>query len=192
MHVEAARKPLSPESGTVGDGARQKDVDGGLGLAGNLTSEDRAEGPPRRSAEFEPGILDSYIAYHLRLAQNASFRAFQRKTGQHDLKPGWFAVLSLIGDNPGITPMALSRGSGRDKSTLTPVLRDMIKGGYVERTASTSDRRSYGLSLTAAGERRLAQLSAQAAEHDTRLDTIVGESKDELIVLLKRIAAEID
>lgn len=192
MHVEAARKPPFAGIGTEGVSVRQNDVDGGFGLGGDQTGDERTEGPPRRITEFDPGILDSYIAYHLRLAQNASFRAFQRKTGQHDLKPGWFAVLSLIGDNPGITPMALSRGSGRDKSTLTPVLRDMIKGGYVERTASTSDRRSYGLSLTAAGERRLAQLSAQAAEHDTRLDTIVGESKDELIALLKRIAAEIE
>lgn len=161
-------------------------------MGGNQTSDDSAQAASRRSQEFEPGILDGYIAYHLRLAQNASFRAFQRKTGQHDLKPGWFAILSLIGDNPGITPMALSRGSGRDKSTLTPVLRDMIKGGYVERTASTSDRRSYGLSLTPAGERRLAELSAQAADHDARLDTIVGDRKPELIALLRRIAAEIE
>lgn len=151
-----------------------------------------AEAGNRLAADFDPGVLDSYIAYHLRLAQNASFRAFQRKTGQHDLKPGWFAVLSLIGDNPGITPMSLSRGSGRDKSTLTPVLRDMLKGGYVERTASTKDRRSYGLTLTEIGRRRLAELSAHAADHDARLDAIVGDRKAELIAILRRIAAEID
>lgn len=161
-------------------------------MSSNVLDGREADGPHRPSAEFEPGILDGYIAYHLRLAQNASFRAFQRKTGQHDLRPGWFAVLSLIGDNPGITPMSLSRGSGRDKSTLTPVLRDMLKGGYVKRTASTRDRRSYGLTLTEAGRRRLAELSAHAADHDARLDAIVGERKAELIAILKRVAAEID
>ncbi|NMG39491.1 MarR family transcriptional regulator [Chelativorans sp. ZYF759] len=155
-------------------------------------SRDLTNASEPQVAEFEPGILDTYIAYHLRLAQNASFRAFQRKTGQHDLKPGWFAVLSLIGDNPGITPMALSRGSGRDKSTLTPVLRDMLTGGYVERIASATDRRSYGLTLTEAGKCRLAEFSARAAEHDARLDAIVGEQKAELIALLRRIAAEIE
>lgn len=161
-------------------------------MSNDLLERREAEAGHRPGAEFDPGILDSYIAYHLRLAQNASFRAFQRKTGQHDLKPGWFAVLSLIGDNPGITPMSLSRGSGRDKSTLTPVLRDMLKGGYVERTASTKDRRSYGLTLTEIGRRRLAELSAAAADHDARLDAIVGERKAELIAILKQIAAEID
>ena len=161
-------------------------------LSDNLLASGHAKASHRPAGDFDPGILESYIAYHLRLAQNASFRAFQRKTGQHDLKPGWFAVLSLIGDNPGITPMSLSRGSGRDKSTLTPVLRDMLKGGYVERTASTKDRRSYGLTLTEAGRQRLAELSAHAADHDARLDVIVGERKAELIGILKRIAAEID
>lgn len=159
---------------------------------GPTVNREEPDPDARKSAAFEAGMLDGYIAYHLRLAQNASFRAFQRKTGQHDLKPGWFAVLSLIGDNPGITPMTLSRGSGRDKSTLTPVLRDMLAGGYIERIASTTDRRSYGLMLTDAGRRRLAELSAKAAEHDARLDAIVGDGKPALIALLRRIATEID
>jgi hypothetical protein len=118
---------------------------------GPTVNREEPDPDARKSAAFEAGMLDGYIAYHLRLAQNASFRAFQRKTGQHDLKPGWFAVLSLIGDNPGITPMTLSRGSGRDKSTLTPVLRDMLAGGYIERIASTTDRRSYGLTADRCG-----------------------------------------
>ena len=78
-------------------------------------------------------MLDHYIGFHLRLAQNASFKAFKRLTGESDLKPGWFAVMMLVHVNPGITPMALSRASGRDKSTLTPVLRDLESRGYLDR-----------------------------------------------------------
>lgn len=138
------------------------------------------------------GKLDDYIGFHLRLAQNASFRAFQRKTGQSDLRPGWFALLSLINDNPGITPMTLSRASGRDKSTLTPLLRDMIRDGFVEKQPIARDRRSYALFATAVGAARLADLSRHAAEHDRRLDRIVGERKAELLNLLRRITAEIE
>ena len=133
------------------------------------------------------GKLDGYIGFHLRLAQNASFKAFKKKTGQDDLRQGWFAVLSLIRDNPGITPMALSRASGRDKSTLTPVLRDLLKLGYLARKASASDGRSYSLFLTPAGEERLSRLAAHAIEHDDVLDAIVGEDKPLLIELLRRI-----
>ena len=151
---------------------------------------EKAASDPR--SDLDLGVLDGYIGYHLRLAQNASFRAFQRRTGQADLKPGWFAVLSLIGDNPGITPMVLARGSGRDKSTLTPIVREMMKGGFVERSETVHDRRSYGLKLTGKGRERLAMLAACAAEHDAKLDAILGERKVELLAVLRRIAAEIE
>ena len=104
------------------------------------------------------GPLEDYIAFHLRLAQGASFRAFQRLAGVPGLRPGWFAVLLLIRENPGITPMALSRGSGRDKSTITPMLRELEREGLVSREAVPGDRRSYALRLTAEGELRLAYL----------------------------------
>ncbi|MEX0404712.1 MarR family transcriptional regulator [Aquibium sp. LZ166] len=137
------------------------------------------------------GDLETYIGYHLRLAQNASFRAFQRKSGRADLRPGWYAVLSLIGDNPGITPMALSRAAGRDKSTLTPVLRDLTRHDYVASTPHPGDRRSYGLSLTDLGRERLSELADHAAAHDRVLDNIVGEEKERLIALLRRITEEL-
>lgn len=152
----------------------------------------RSEIEASPSGDIVLGKLDDYIGFHLRLAQNASFRAFQRKTGQSDLRPGWFALLSLIKDNPGITPMTLSRASGRDKSTLTPLLRDMIRDGFVEKQPIARDRRSYALFATAAGAARLADLSRHAAEHDRRLDQIVGDRKTELLNLLRRIAVEID
>jgi DNA-binding MarR family transcriptional regulator len=138
------------------------------------------------------GPLAGYLAFHLRLAEGASFRAFQRIAGVPDLRPGWFAVLTLIAENPGITPMALARGSGRDKSTITPVLRDLERDRLVSRAAVPGDRRSYALSLTAEGEARLAHLGARAAEHERRLEAIVGGRKPELIALLRRIAAELD
>lgn len=143
------------------------------------------------SREVRLGNLETYIGYHLRLAQNASFRAFQRKSGRADLRPGWYAVLSLIGDNPGITPMALSRAAGRDKSTLTPVLRDLTRHDYVASTPHPGDRRSYGLSLTELGRQRLAELADKAAEHDRVLDEIAGEDKEKLIALLRRITEEL-
>jgi DNA-binding MarR family transcriptional regulator len=138
------------------------------------------------------GRLADSVAFHLRLAAGASFRGFQRLAGDPGLRPGWFAVLTLISENPGITPMGLARGSGRDKSTITPVLRDLERGGLVSRTAVPGDRRSYALSLTAEGEARLAHLAARAAEHEARLDAIVGDRKPELVALLRRIVAELD
>lgn len=140
----------------------------------------------------ELGKLGGYIGFNLRLAQNASFKSFKKRTGESDLRPGWFAVLALIHHNPGITPMALSRASGRDKSTLTPVLRDLLHRNLISQRPMPGDKRSYSLELTKAGEEKLAQLTAHALEHDRALDEIVGDKKEEFIKILRRIATLID
>ena len=59
----------------------------------------------------------TWLGFHLRMAQIASFQAFAREVGEVDLPPGRFALLTLIGRNPGISQTALSRAAGRDKST---------------------------------------------------------------------------
>jgi DNA-binding MarR family transcriptional regulator len=149
-------------------------------------------GGPDPADDISLGPLENYIGFYLRLAQNASFQAFKRHTGEADLRPGWFAVLSLIGSNPGITPVALARASGRDKSTNTPVLRDLMRNQLVRREPIPADRRSYALSLTPAGEEKCAELSAHAARHDRELDALVGDRKEELLDQLRLIATGLD
>jgi DNA-binding MarR family transcriptional regulator len=145
--------------------------------------------PASTPTEVRLGRLADYIGFHLRQAQNASFKAFKRQTGEPDLRPGWFAVLALIDVNPGITPVLLSRASGRDKSTLTPVIRDLSHRHLISRTPVAGDRRSYALALTEEGREKLKQLAAHAAVHDRKLDEIAGPRKAELLVLLRRIAS---
>ena len=138
------------------------------------------------------GVLDGYIAFHLQLAQNASFKNFKREAGQSDLRPGRFAVLAIIHDNPGITPLALSRASGRDKSTITPMLRDLERLQALVRRPNVTDKRSHVLHLTPAGEEMYTHLAACAAAHDRQLDAIMGDRKDELIALLRRVETAFD
>ena len=108
------------------------------------------------------------------MAQIASFQAFAREVGEVDLPPGRFALLTLIGRNPGISQTVLSRAAGRDKSTLTPALRDLKRRGLIARDRLESDRRSYHLTLTPDGEAMLQRLTECAARHDRKLDRVVG------------------
>src|SRR5262245_35264657 len=85
---------------------------------------DPAAGTPRRAAIALWPLAD-YAGYYLRLAQDASFQAFAARVGRGDVRPGDFTILTLIRENPGITPTAISQASGRDKSTLTPALRSL-------------------------------------------------------------------
>jgi DNA-binding MarR family transcriptional regulator len=148
--------------------------------------------PISTPSEIQLGVLDDYIGFHLRQAQNASFKAFKRQTGEPDLRPGWFAVLALIDVNPGITPILLSRASGRDKSTLTPIIRDLTHRRLIRRMPVARDKRSYALALTEVGREKLATLAVHAAAHDHKLDAIAGPKKGELLALLRRITALLD
>jgi DNA-binding MarR family transcriptional regulator len=137
------------------------------------------------------GVLGDYIGFHLRMAQDASFRAFARHTGVPDLKPGRFAAMTVISSNPGITQAELGRAIARDKSSVTPLIQELESRGLVGRRRSSSDRRSISLSLTATGEETLRRLMAHAVEHDRKLDAIVGRQKPEFISLLKKIADDL-
>lgn len=155
--------------------------------------EDRPAGPRAAAALEEPGEvrlgqLQDYVGFHLRLAQNAAFHAFVRRIGRLDLGPGRFAFLSLIGENPGISQTALGRANGRDKSTLTPVLDDLVRRGLVRRERLARDRRSYSLSLTGAGEEMLAELTRHAEEHEAVIDRLIGsEEKTAFLDALRRL-----
>ena len=129
-------------------------------------------GEPVAGVDYGP--LAEWLGFHLRMAQIASFQAFAAEVGEVDLAPGRFALLTLIGRNPGISQTVLSRAAGRDKSTLTPALRDLTKRGLIVCERLAKDRRSYHLSLTPAGQEMLRRLTLCAARHERNLDRVVG------------------
>lgn len=151
----------------------------------------KAGGKPAQAQKSPAlGQLADFIGFHLRLAQEASFHAFARHVGVTDLRPGRFAVLALIGENPGISQTVLGRICGRDKSSLTPALDDLERRGLIARQRLPHDRRSYALMLTPAGKSMLHELMAHAKAHDLELDRIVGvENKDAFLGTLRRIIA---
>jgi DNA-binding MarR family transcriptional regulator len=139
------------------------------------------------------GPLEQWIGFNLRMAQTASFQAFARLSKDVGLTAGRFATLTLIASNPGISQTALSRANSRDKSTLTPLLNDLVRRGHVRRARDASDRRAYRLTLTPAGRKVLRQLTACARRHERKLDAIVGvRDRAAFLRTLRRIAAEIE
>jgi DNA-binding MarR family transcriptional regulator len=150
------------------------------------------EQPRSVSEPIDYGPLDDWVGFHLRLAQTASFQAFARATEEVDLSPGRFSVLMLIGRNPGISQTLLSRANGRDKSTLTPALNDLVRRGLVTRTRLANDRRSYQLTLTSSGEAMLRRLTAFAERHDRNLDRIIGKrDRAQFLRILRKLVAEL-
>ena len=139
------------------------------------------------------GPLATWVGFNLRMAQEASFQAFSHHSAAIGENPGRFATLTLIARNPGIRQTELSAASGRDKSSLTPVVEDLVRRGMVERKRVDSDRRAYRLNLTSVGRKTLALMTRAARKHERNLDRTIGpRDKKRFVDILKRIAAEIE
>src|SRR5471032_1790747 len=139
------------------------------------------------------GPLAYWVGFNLRMAQEAAFLAFSRRSLEIGESPGRFATLTLIARNPGIRQTELSQAAGRDKSSLTPVVEDLVRRGLVERKRMRDDRRTYNLNVTPAGKKTLTQLTRCARRHERILDGIIGlRDRKRFIQILKKIAAEIE
>jgi DNA-binding MarR family transcriptional regulator len=139
------------------------------------------------------GPLAHWVGFNLRMAQEAAFEAFSRRSQEIGENPGRFGTLTLIARNPGISQTELSLANGRDKSSLTPVVEDLVRRGLVARKRVNSDKRTYSLNLTTSGKKTLGQMTRCARQHERRLDAIIGtRHRKQFIATLKRIAAEIE
>ena len=146
-----------------------------------------------RGDQLNYGPLGHWVGFNLRMAQEAAFEAFSHRSKEIGERPGRFATLTLIARNPGISQTELSHANGRDKSSLTPVVEDLVRRGLVERKRMRDDRRAYRLSLTAAGKKTLTQMTRCARRHERVLDAIIGlRDRKRFVQILKKIAAGIE
>jgi DNA-binding MarR family transcriptional regulator len=134
------------------------------------------------------GWLGGTVGFYLRTAQEAAFQAFARRANGADARPWRFAVLALIDANPGLTQGELAAAIRRNTSSLTPVLDDLSRQGYVTRQRLESDRRAYALKLTPKGNAARIKLLASAVEHERELDRLIGAKRAEFIRILKSVA----
>ena len=148
------------------------------------------EPEPTAPREINLGWLGGTVGLYLRLAQEAAFQAFARRANGTDASPWHFAVLALIDANPGLTQGDLAAAIRRNTSSLTPVLDDLCRLGYVIRARLESDRRAYTLTLTPAGKAAMVELMGSAVAHEREMDRLVGRAnRSDFMRTLKRIIA---
>jgi len=87
-----------------------------------------------------------------------------------------------------LTQGELAAAIRRNTSSLTPVLDDLCRQGYVSRQRLESDRRAYALKLTRKGNAARIKLMASAIEHERELDRLVGAKRAEFIRILQSVA----
>jgi DNA-binding MarR family transcriptional regulator len=150
---------------------------------------DDARASSRDTQDLISAIFQNRIGYHLRVAQEASFQTFAKATGRADLKPGWYALLTVLAQRDSMTPSELSRICGRDRSTLTSSLKDLADRGLIDRQSNPNDQRSYSVRLTEDGRSMQERLQVIADAHDRLLEEIAGEDKKVFLSVLARLSA---
>ena len=139
-----------------------------------------------------PGILGATIGHLMRLAYDAAYGDFAEQLGPGSVRPGDFALLSVISRNPGITQVTLGKAAGRDKSSVTNALRAMEDAGLIRRERVEGDRRTYASFLTEAGKDFYADMEKAALLHIERINAVVGKDRQAVFVsVLKDIIREL-
>jgi DNA-binding MarR family transcriptional regulator len=142
---------------------------------------------------LELGPLARNVGYVVRRAQLLIFQDFLQAMARHDIRPGQFSVLSLIGRNPGVKPGEVSEALAIKFANLVVLLDELAARGLARRLPAADDRRSRALFLTAKGERLLARLEAQVEAHERRVARALGpDGKEELLRLLGMLIADLE
>jgi DNA-binding MarR family transcriptional regulator len=153
-------------------------------------SDDDAVSAPVSIHPVDLADFDGFIGFKLRVAQECVFRAFAQAVNDPTLKPRRFTALCFIARYPGMSQSDLGAMVGRDKSTITPMISDLIVSGHVRREQTAADRRSFRLYLTPKGEELLAQQWVIAREQEARIDSVIGPSeKQHFLDQLDRLVA---
>lgn len=165
------------------------DPSGARGPRGSSRARSLTEssGPPERRAgrtrtgQVSLGRLERMIGYLVRRAQLWMIQDFRRALRELDITPAQFSVLNVIAANPGLSQARVSEALAIERARLVQMIDSLEAAGHVERTRSTTDRRSHALRLTAAGADLLQRAEAPVAMHERNvLARISPGDRDEL------------
>lgn len=103
---------------------------------------------------------------------------------KHALSEGRFAALLAVSDEPGITPRLLGDRLEVTSATVVGLVDRLDRDGLVERREHETDRRTYTLSTTEAGERIIGELVPVYAGWLHRLGTGISSAQRSSVSLV--------
>jgi DNA-binding MarR family transcriptional regulator len=135
---------------------------------------------------------DKYIVYFISKTKKKMKKFIENsllEKGINDIVPSYGNILTVLYDNNGQLKMnEIGKILGKDKSTITTLVNNLEKRGYVEKVRSSEDKRAVYVSLTDKArqiEPVFNQISAEV--HKTAYKGFTNEEKEELLRLLKKL-----
>lgn len=153
------------------------------------SATDRSPGTARKAG---PAAHDLYSSpeFLIRRAHQVASAAFAEACAELDLTPSQYAALYALREQGHVGQNELGRLVSLDRSTVSVVVRCMLKRGLITAQDDESDRRKSSLLLTDDGRALLEQAERCSAEVDRRLLSRLGAGEAErFVAALRKLSA---
>jgi MarR family transcriptional regulator, lower aerobic nicotinate degradation pathway regulator len=135
--------------------------------------------------------LDAHPAHVVRRAHQRATLCFQQVMAGEDLSPTQFAALATILRQGDVSQNLLGRMTAMDPSTISLVVRKLLKQGLIRRSPSETDQRLAIITLTDEGTRYTLDRLERSVEVGKRLLAPLSPSEQTtLLKLLQRISRD--
>jgi DNA-binding MarR family transcriptional regulator len=135
--------------------------------------------------------LDLHPAHIVRRAHQRATLCFQQEMAGEDLSPTQYAALATVLRYGEVSQNHLGRLTAMDPSTISLVVRKLLRQGLVKRSASKTDQRLAIIALTDAGVRYTLDRLHRSVEVGRRLLSPLSPAEQAtLLNLLQRISGD--
>ncbi|WP_027172679.1 MarR family transcriptional regulator [Methylobacterium sp. 10] len=146
--------------------------------------------PEALQTQGAPWLLPERPGFLIRRLHQIHVSLFSERCGAFRITPLQYSLLSLLAERGEADQTTLANAVALDRTTTTGALKRLEARGFVERSASLTDRRSQSCRPTQAGRALLSGMEAAAREaHDATLEPLSDEEQATLIRLMKTITA---
>ena len=134
-----------------------------------------------------PSHLEDHLGYWLRCLSNFVSHSFAKRLAKEDISVAQWVVLRTLYGTSGVTLNEAAAQVGVDKSSLSRMVERLVQKELIHRAAG-DDRRSIGLTLTAAGTKLVPQLAKLADGNDTAFfNTLTPKQRTEFLATIQQL-----
>lgn len=135
---------------------------------------------------------DKYIIYFISKTKKKMVQFLEKELKNkeiYDLAPSYGNILTVLYDNDGKLSMSeIGNLIGKDKSTITALIKKLEKSNYVRKTKDENDRRITYIELTDKSIEIQSKFDSISKEVNTRAyKNFSEEEKETLLKLLKKL-----
>ena len=133
--------------------------------------------------------LEHHAAHLIRRAHQRATAAFQEVLAGDELTPTQYAVLAVVLKHDAVSQNHLGRLTAMDPSTVSLVVRALVRRGFLQRRSSETDQRMALITLTPDGVRYAIERLDSSMEVARRLlKPLSAAEQATLLDLLRRVA----